>query len=295
MRTPPDRRGVLRAALAIPFVGGGVSWPGRSRAAASAGDRLAALEREAGGRLGVAALNTADGKEVAYRADARFAFCSTFKLLAVSAVLKRSATDGGLLGRRIAYARDEVAAYSPVTAAHVGTGLTVSDLCAAALRHSDNTAANLIVRLLGGPAAVTAFARAIGDDRFRLDRWETALNTAVPGEPRDTTTPAAMMRDMRRLALGDGLDASARATLVGWMRGNTTGDRRIRAGVPAGWSVADKTGSGDYGTTNDIGVAWPPGRPPVVMVIYFTQARKAAPWRDDVVASAARIVAGTFG
>jgi beta-lactamase class A len=148
--------------------------------------------------------------------------------------------------------------------------------------------------LLGGPHTVTAFARSIGDDTFRLDRWETALNTAIPADARDTTTPAAMMRDLQRLALGDALGIPQREQLVAWMHGNTTGAKRIRAGLPAGWSIADKTGTGDYGTSNDIALAWPPGKPPIVLAVFFTQRGKNATPRDDVVAAAAKIVAETF-
>jgi beta-lactamase class A len=143
-------------------------------------------------------------------------------------------------------------------------------------------------------AAVTAFARSIGDAEFRLDRWETELNTAIPGDARDTSTPAAMAGSLQRLALGDGLGGAERDRLVQWMRGNTTGAARIRAGVPEDWQVADKTGSGDYGTANDVAVAWPPAKPPLVLAIYFTQRGKDAKdveYRNDVLATAARIVA----
>lgn len=287
----PVRRTLLLAAVTAPFAAACTPWAGRAEGSAAAQDRLAALESAAGGRLGIAALNTASGARLSHRADERFALCSTFKVIAASAVLQRSATQAGLLQRRIAYKKDELVAYSPITEKHVGDGLTVAELCAAALQYSDNTAANLLMKLLGGPAAVTAFARAIGDNQFRLDRWETELNTALPGDPRDTSTPAAMAASLQRLTLGDALGRAEREQLVAWMRGNTTGATRIRAGVPADWQVADKTGSGDYGTANDIGVAWPPGRPPIVLAIYFTQPGKDAAYRNDVLASAARIAA----
>ncbi|MGO4156784.1 class A beta-lactamase [Cupriavidus sp. YAF13] len=285
----PVRRTLLLAAATAPFAAACTPWAGRTEGRAAAQDRLAALESAAGGRLGIAALNTASGARLSHRANERFALCSTFKVIAASAVLQRSATQDGLLQRRIAYKKDELVAYSPITEKHVGDGMTVAELCAAALQYSDNTAANLLMKLLGGPAAVTAFARAIGDDQFRLDRWETELNTALPGDPRDTSTPAAMAASLQRLALGDALGVAEREQLVAWMRGNTTGATRIRAGVPADWQVADKTGSGDYGTANDIGVAWPPGKPPIVLAIYFMQPGKDAAYRNDVLASAARI------
>ncbi|WP_063709568.1 class A beta-lactamase [Cupriavidus basilensis] len=287
----PVRRTLLLTAASVPLAAACTSLAGGTSGHAAAQDRLAALESAAGGRLGVAALNTASGAQLSHRANERFALCSTFKVLAVSAILRRSATEGGMLQRRIAYTKAELVAYSPITEKHAGAGLTVAELCAAALQYSDNTAANLLMQLLGGPAAVTAFARAIGDDTFRLDRWETELNTAIPGDPRDTSTPAAMAASLQRLTLGDALGGAERERLVAWMRGNTTGATRIRAGVPADWLVADKTGSGDYGTANDIGVAWPPGKPPIVLAIYFTQPGKDAVYRNDVLASAARIAA----
>lgn len=262
---------------------------GSRPAGAESADRFAALEASAGGRIGVAALNTGTGARINHRANERFAFCSTFKLVAASAILKKAAGEHGLLERRVVYAESDLAKYSPVTSQHVGEGMAVADICAAALQYSDNTAANLMIRLLGGPNAVTGFARSIGDETFRLDRMETELNTAVPGDPRDTTTPWAMMTDLQRAALGDLLGAPERDQLVTWMRGCTTGQKRIRAAVPTGWPVADKTGSGDYGTTNDIAVVWPPGQAPIVLVVYFTQKTADAPSRDEVVAEAAKV------
>lgn len=294
MQHPPLRRALLLAAVSMSLIGAGTSSSARARRPATARDRLSALEAASGGRLGVAALNTADGARLDHRAGERFAFCSTFKVLAASAILKRAAGDGSLLQQRVTYEKKDLVTYSPMTEKHVGQGMTVAELCAAALQYSDNTAANLLVKMLGGPGAVTAFARSIHDDTFRLDRWETELNTAIPGDPRDTSTPEAMMTSLQRLTLGDALGAPQRDQLVQWMLGNTTGATRIRAGVPAAWTVADKTGAGSYGTTNDIGVLWPPGGPPVVLAVYFTQTDKEAPARNDVVASAARVVAETF-
>ena len=172
--------------------------------------------------------------------------------------------------------------------------MTIEALCQAAVQYSDNTAANLLMRLLGGPAGVTHFARSIGDDVFRLDRWEPALNEAVPGDARDTTTPAAMLRDLRLIVAGDVLAQDERTKLLGWMRDSRTGLSRIRAAVPAGWMAGDKSGGGDYGTTNDVAVLWPPGQPPIILVVYFTQRAKAAPTRDAVVADTARIALRTL-
>lgn len=287
------RRALLITAMAAPFTGIIQSASAASSASAAARDALEKLERPAGGRLGVVAFDTGSGAAVAYRAGERFPFCSTFKTIAAAAILKRSETQRELLGKRIAYTRQDADAsgYAPITGKLVGQGMTVSELCAATLQYSDNAAANLLMKELGGPAEVTAFARAIGDETFRLDRWEPDLNSAVPGDARDTTTPAAMAQTVQKLLLGNALDSPQREQLVFWMKKNRTGDARIRAGVPADWIVADKTGTGSYGTTNDIGVLWPPGRAPIVVVLYFTQRDGAAKPRDDVIADAARIVA----
>ena len=274
-----SRRAVLVGAAAGP-------WLGACTAFGNSADSLAALETDTGGRLGVMALDTASGRQVAHRAQERFALCSTFKVLAAAAVLRDGTAS---LGQRVRYRREDLVTYSPVTGKHVTEGMTVGELCAAALQYSDNTAGNLLIDRLGGPAAVTAYARSIGDASFRLDRRETELNTAIPGDPRDTGTPGSMARNLQRLLLGDALPPAGRAQLEAWMRGNTTGATRIRAGVPGGWAVADKTGAGDYGVVNDIGIAWPPDRAPIVLAIYFTQERKDAPMRSEVVAAAARI------
>ncbi|MCA8235700.1 PEN family class A beta-lactamase, Bcc-type [Burkholderia cenocepacia] len=269
--------------------------PDEATQAAAAAATLADLEREAGGRLGVCAIDTANGRVIEHRAGERFPFCSTFKAMLSAAVLAQSVERPGLLQQRVTYTRADLVNYSPVSEKHVGAGMTVAALCEAAIQYSDNSAANLLMKLIGGPSAVTAYARSIGDDAFRLDRWETELNTALPGDPRDTTTPAAMAASLRVLTLGDALPAAQRAQLVAWLRGNKVGDKRIRAGVPAGWAVGDKTGTGDYGTTNDAGVIWPTSRAPIVLAVYYTQTRADARAKDDVIVSVARIVAQALG
>ena len=258
-------------------------------------ETLAALQAELNGCIGLFALDTTNGRQLSHRASERFPLCSTFKTLAAAGVLAQSAQADGLLARRIRYTRGDLVAYSPVSEKHVDDGMTLAELCAAALQYSDNTAGNLLIRQLGGPSAVTAYARSIGDLDFRLDRLETELNSALPGDPRDTTTPQAMAFTLQRLLLGDALPPKQREQLKEWLRGNTTGGARIKAALPAGWSIADKTGSGDYGTANDVAVLWPPKRAPVVVAIYTTQRARDAGVRDDIVASTARLVVDWLG
>jgi beta-lactamase class A len=182
------------------------------------------------------------------------------------------------LDDRIRYGRDELVTYSPVTERHADAdGMTVGQLCEATMTLSDNTAANLLLHGLGGPEGLTAWLRSIGDDLTRLDRWETALNEARPGDPRDTTTPAAMLVTMQRLTLGDVLSPGSRAQLVAWLRANRTGDTRLRAGLPPGWQAGERTGTGPNGTSNDVGLVWPPGGAPILVAAYLTGGRPRWP------------------
>lgn len=287
------RRTLLLAASVLPLASACTAWSAKA-GQQEASAQIAALESASGGRLGVVGFNTATGARVQHRADERFPFCSTFKLMLAAVVLERSAKEGGLLARRVSYSKGDLVTYSPITEKNIATGMTVAELCAAAVQYSDNTAANLLMKMLGGPPAVTAFARSSGDDAFRLERWETELNTAIPGDLRDTTTPAAMAASVERLVLGNALGAAQRQQLKTWLLGNTTSTERFLAGVPAGWKVGDKTGSGSYGTTNDVGVLWPPAGAPLVLAVYLTFPEKDAKGRNDVVASATRIAVGAL-
>jgi beta-lactamase class A len=288
MNTLIQRRTLLLAAAVTPLAGACSAWP-KKGAQAGAQAQLAELERACGGRLGVAGFHTRSGARLQHRAHERFPLCSTFKLMLAAAVLERSTTDASLLGRRISVGKGDLVSHSPVAEKHLATGMTVREMCAATMQYSDNAAANLLLKVLGGPAAVTAFARRIGDTTFRLDRTEPELNTAIPGDPRDTTTPTAMSDSVQRLALGDALGAPQREQMREWLLGNTTSTERFLAGVPAGWRVGDKTGAGSYGTTNDVGVLWPPSGAPLVLSVYLTFPDKDAKGRNDVVASATRI------
>ncbi|MFU0873582.1 CTX-M family extended-spectrum class A beta-lactamase [Kluyvera sichuanensis] len=252
--------------------------------------KLEALEKSTGGRLGVALINTADDSQIVYRADERFAMCSTSKVMAAAAVLKQSESDKTLLNQRVEIKKSDLINYNPIAEKHVNGTMTLAELSAAALQYSDNTAMNKLIAHLGGPEKVTAFARSLGDETFRLDRTEPTLNTAIPGDPRDTTTPLAMAQTLRNLTLGKALAETQRAQLVTWLKGNTTGSASIQAGLPTSWVVGDKTGSGDYGTTNDIAVIWPEDHAPLILVTYFTQPDQKAESRRDVLAAAAKIV-----
>ncbi|MDQ0569600.1 beta-lactamase class A [Variovorax paradoxus] len=290
MKSFANRRTFLLATSALPLASACTAWSAKTHQTASAEAQLAALESAVGGRLGVAAFDTGSGARVLHRATERFPLCSTFKTMLAAAILARSERDSSLLERRVSYGKSDLLTNSPITEKHLGQGMTVSAMCAATIQYSDNAAANLLMKILGGPAAVTAFARSIGDQTFRLDRWETELNSAIPGDPRDTTSPEAMASSLQRLVLGDALGAAQRSQLETWLLGNTTGATRIRAGVPADWKVGDKTGLGSYGTNNDTGVLWPQAGAPLVLAVYLTFPKQDAPARNDVIASAARIV-----
>ncbi|WP_225160112.1 class A beta-lactamase [Bradyrhizobium sp. BRP56] len=252
---------------------------------------FARIELATSGRLGVAALDMETGLRASRRGDERFPMCSTFKALASAAVLHRVDRGESSLDQRVQIEAKDILAYAPVTKAHVGSAMTLSELCAAAITLSDNTAANLLLREIGGPAGFTSFFRTIGDNVSRLDRWEVELNEAVPGDQRDTTSPVAMLKDLQRVVLGDVLQTVSRQKLVDWMVANKTGDARLRAGVPRDWRVADKTGTGERGTYNDIGVFWPPGRKPIVVTVYLTGASAPVEKCNEVIANVARAVA----
>lgn len=253
---------------------------------------VAGLELRYGGRLGVAVLDSAGNTASAHRGEERFALCSTFKFLAAAFVLARIDRGEENLARRIVYTKEDLVTYSPITEKHVGAGgLTVGEICEAAITVSDNTAGNLLLDSFGGPAGLTAYMRSLGDEVTRLDRRETELNEAKPGDPRDTTTPVAMREILRKTVLGTALSASSRDQLVAWLVANKTGDKRLRAGLPRDWRVGDKTGSGGNNTTNDIAVIWPPGRAPIVVAAYYTEAQASDDERSAVLAEVGRLAA----
>ena len=282
-----SRRHLVLALASLPFPAAAAPTAGKAD--------FAAVEGELNGELGVAAIDTATGRTIGYRQDQRFPMCSTFKAVLAAAVLAREAREPGLLDRRLPLPKSVFVDWSPITGKHVDGELSVAQLCAAALQYSDNTAGNMLLREVGGPAGLTRYARALGDEYFRLDRWETELNTATPGDERDTTTPLAMARTLQKLLLLDGLPPAGRRRLRDWMLGNTTGAARIRAGVPASWQVADKTGTGSYGSACVIAVIYPPDKAPIVLAVYTRQSVKNASARSDIIAQAAKIAISASG
>ncbi|RAK56621.1 class A beta-lactamase [Phenylobacterium deserti] len=284
-RPHPDRRLVLAGAAAV------LAAPAGAQTAPS----FTMLEARSGGRLGVHAVNLVTGKRLAHRADERFAMCSTFKALAAAAVLARVDAGQERLDRGVPITRADMRPHAPVTETYLDRGqVSLEALCKAAVEQSDNPAANLMLKTVGGPEGLTAWLRGIGDRATRLDRWETELNSAIKGDPRDTTTPAAMTATLGKLAVGEVLKAASREKLVGWMIASPTGANRLRKHLPAGWRAGDKTGTGANGSTNDVAVFWPPTGGPIVVACYITETSAELAVREGVMAEVGRIVAQTL-
>ena len=287
------RRTVLLSSLSTVLPG--VLFPGRLLFAESVdavSNRLAEIEKKSGGRLGCAMLDTASGRQIAHRGDERFPMCSTFKFLAAAFVLHRVEHGQEHLDRRLPIEQKDILSYAPVTSKHVGQqGMTISELCEAAITLSDNTAANLLLASFGGPSALTAFLRTTGDSITRLDRTEPTLNEAIPGDPRDTTTPIAMLGNLNRILFGKTLSAASRQMLTDWMIACQTGQTKLRAGVPSDWKTGDKTGSGERGTSNDIAIFWPPHRSPILITTYLTGSTLAGQEQNAIIADVGRAFA----
>ncbi len=257
--------------------------------------KLTALEKSFAGKIGVYALDTNSNQVIAYRADERFPVQSTFKLIVVAALLKQSQSDKNLLQEKIHYTKNDFVSWRPITNKYLATGMTLEALAVATLNYSDNPAANLIMKKLGGPQAITDFAHSIGNKSFNVKHYEVDLNSN-PNNAEDTATPKDMAISVEKLTLGNVLTPANRAQLIRWMQDNTTGYGRISAGTPIGWTVAEKTGGGfgNYGMANDIGILWSPYCKPIVLAIYTVQNQKNAKPRDDIVASATSIVMDEF-
>ncbi len=257
---------------------------------------LMALQAKYNVLFGIAAVDTRGGRTFEWNADDRFALCSTFKVYAVAAILRLAERKELDLNDKVAITRQDIVMSSPVVSDHVGELMSYYELSRAALVRSDNTAANLLLRRLGGPRAVTEFARTVNDSQTRLDRWEPELNEARAGDPRDTGTASALAAGYRKLVLGDGLSTEYRRMLTSWMRSSVTSRQRLRAGLPVGWVAADRTGSGAYGTANDAGVVWSPAGTSLVLVVFSrsTTGYPMAAGADAAVADATAAVLGTM-
>lgn len=286
------RRAVLgAAAVFVPVVARAQALYAESSLA------LKDLEAKSGARIGVAAVDCNSGKLVCWREGERFIMCSTFKLSLAAAILSRADADQEDLNKVIHYSKSDLLDVSPVTTRNVETGMRVADLCEAAILYSDNSAANLLLTELGGPQALTGWWREIGDRVTRLDRHEPALN--VPDGDQDTTTPAAMLGNLKTILLGNAVSPASRARLMGWLAASTTGAAMLRAGVPGDWAVGDKTGrwsSSDpaKGATNDIGILTPPGRKPILVAAYTMGGRGDDTARQAMIADIGRIIAARF-
>jgi beta-lactamase class A len=290
------RRGFAKLSFA-PLIGcAGLRWnPAAAEGAlGSLGETLAKIETESGGRLGVAVLETASGSLTGHRSDERFPMCSTFKALTAAAILVKVDAGKEQLTRRIPIEQKDILSYAPVTKQHVGQDMSVAELCDAMVTLSDNSAANILLASMDGPSSVTNLARSLGDDITRLDRIEPDLNEATPGDIRDTTTPAAMAKNLKALAAGNVLSAASRAQLIAWLVGCKTGDAKIRAGLPKSWHIGDKTGSGDHGSSNDIAVIWPDDRPPLIVASYLTETTAPDDKRNATHAAVGRAVAAAL-
>lgn len=254
-------------------------------------EQIRQMEKSFDGQVGVAVLD-AEGRQLfSYRGNTRFPYCSTFKVLLAAAMLNHSESEPAFLEKIIRYSNPDLVNWSPVTEKHIQEGMNIFSLCSAALQYSDNTAANLLLRELGGPKGLTDYARSLGDTVFFAERWEPWLNSATPGDSRDTTSPLAMAETLRKITLGNVLKPQQRKQLCTWMIGNTTGKESIRAGIPLGWTVGDKTGSGTaYGTTNDIAVIWTASGAPYILTIYLRNNTKDAPSRKAVLAAITALV-----
>ncbi|MBD9373576.1 class A beta-lactamase [Rhizobium sp. ARZ01] len=248
-------------------------------------------ETSLGARVGLAVVDTATGNTWLHNADQRFPMASTFKALACAALLD-SGTDK--LERKVVIGKADLESYSPVTKSMVGRKASASDLCEITLRTSDNTAANKVLEVLGGPAAVTAFLRSVGDDTSRLDRTEPKLNEGKPDDPRDTTTPTKMAETMRKLVLGDALGEPERRQLTDWLVGNEVAGPLLRAGIPGDWRIADRTGAGGHGTRGIVAVMWPPERKPIVAAIYLTETDASMDARNAAIAEIGKAIAAEF-
>ena len=293
-----DRRGMMASVAALALAG--CVGPRQVASSITANAALAALEARVGGRLGVLVLDTASGRMTGHHYDEAFAMCSTFKLALAAAVLQQADQGRLNLDMALRYTQADMVPHAPVTGPNLAKGaMRIIDLAEATQKTSDNVAANLLIKHLGGPAAITAIFRSWGDDVTRLDRYEPDLNNVPTGEARDTTTPGAFAGTMARLLTDDRiLKPASRDMLIQWMVDTNTGMKRIRGGLPSSWKSGDKTGTANSANfnnkTNDVAIFWPPARPPVIVTAFYEADGKYEQTRDAdqaVLAEVGRIAA----
>ncbi|HFK1765416.1 class A beta-lactamase [Bacillus wiedmannii] len=246
------------------------------------------LEKKFDARLGVYAIDTGTNQTISYRSNERFAFASTYKALAAGVLLQKNSTEK--LNEVVTYTKEDLVDYSPVTEKHVDTGMKLGEIAEAAVRYSDNTAGNILFHKIGGPKGYEKALRQIGDRVTMSDRLETELNEAIPGDNRDTSTAKAIATNLKDFTVGNALPDKKRNILTDWMRGNATGDKLIRAGVPKDWIVGDKSGAGSYGTRNDIAIVWPPNRAPIIIAILSSKDEKEATYDNQLIAEATEVI-----
>lgn len=286
------RRALLMGSLSA-LVAGCVA--GRTESQSAVSERLAEIESQIGGKLGVHVLDTESQRRFGINDDDRFAMCSTFKLLLAGAVLAEVDAQRLSLDRSVAFGPEDMVPYAPVTSVHLAEGaMTVHDLCAAIVEVSDNPAANILLPLVGGPPGLNGFLRGLGDTFTRLDRLEPELNTNVPGDPRDTTTPRAMVHAMEKLLIGAVLSDASRGQLIRWLVNCKTGLRRIRAGLPGDWKTGDKTGTGMNGAVNDVSITWPTGRKPCLIAVYASGSSAESAALEAVHANVGNLITRTL-
>ncbi|MFK7864134.1 MAG: class A beta-lactamase [Pseudohongiellaceae bacterium] len=257
--------------------------------------RAVEVEGRLNARLGFAAVDLDSGRRWSYHGEQRFPLCSTFKIVAAAAFLEKVDRGEDSLSRRVVLKKSDLVSYSPLTENRIGSeGLSMAEICEAAVTLSDNTAGNTILASLGGPAGVTQFARELGDDVFRLDRWETDLNEALIGDARDTSSPAAMIATLEKLLFGDVLSQTSKLQLRAWMIGNQTGDAKLRAGFPESWVTGDKTGGGNNGTMADVAFTLRNANAPLLVAVYMTETAATFDQRNAGIADIGRAIAELY-
>ncbi|WP_407066933.1 class A beta-lactamase [Hohaiivirga grylli] len=245
-------------------------------------------------RIGISVINTQTDQSWNYRGDERFPLNSTFKALACGAMLAKADAKELAPSKIISFNKTHLVTYSPVTEKFVSKGMSLGELCVAATEYSDNTAINLVLEQIGGPEGLTAYLRSIGDTETRLDRLEPDLNEATPGDLRDTTTPNAVVKTLKKLTLGDGLSEASRDLLRQWMVDDKVADALLRSTLPKGWKIADKTGAGEHGSRSIIAVIWPPEKKPLVVGIYITQTEASMQDSNQAIARLGAVLANSL-